>query len=112
MYGLQPGDEVPSGSHGDRHGSAHSAELVGPTQQTLNSYETGRCRVPVSLLPAIAKRLGVSVEELLDDGSRPASRCGSTPKMPQQMDRINQLPRSKQQFVMQVIESVLAQAAR
>ncbi len=83
MYGLQPGDEVPSGSHGDRHGAAHSAELVGPTQQTLNSYETGRCRVPASLLSAIARRLGVSMEELLDDGSRPASRRGSTPKMQQ-----------------------------
>ena len=61
---------------------------------------------------AIAKRLGVSVEELLDDGSRPASKRGPTPKLQQQMDRIKQLPRSKQQFVMQVIESVLAQAAR
>ena len=87
---------------------AQLAELVGATQQTLNSYETGRRRVPVSLLPAIAKRLGVSVEDLLDDGNKPASKRGPTPKLQQQMDRINQLPRTKQQFVMQVIDSVLA----
>ena len=96
MHGLQPGEEVYSGSRGGRHGATHSAELVGATQQTLNSYETGRRSVPVSLLPAIAKRLGVSVEELLDDGSRPASKRGPTPKLQQQMDRITQLPRSKQ----------------
>ncbi|PZO63402.1 MAG: hypothetical protein DI635_08285 [Pseudoxanthomonas suwonensis] len=72
----------------------------------------GRRRVPESLLPAIATRLCVSVEELLDDGSRPASDAGPRPSCQQQMDRITQVPRIKQQFVMQVIDSVLAQVAR
>ncbi len=88
------------------------AELIGITQQTVNSYETGRRRIPVSLLPAIAKRLGVAVEVLLTDDSKAAAKRGPTPKLQQQMDRINQLPRARQQFVMEVIESVLAQANR
>ena len=88
------------------------AELIGVTQQTLNSYETGRRRVPVSLLPAIAKRLGVAVEALLEDDAKAAAKRGPVPKLQQQMDRIAQLPRARQQFVMQVIESMLAQAAR
>ena len=67
--------------------------------------------MPESLLPAIATRLCVSVEELLDDGSRPASDAGPRPSCQQQMDRITQVPRIKQQFVMQVIDSVLAQVA-
>lgn len=37
---------------------------------------------------------------------------GPVPKLQQQMDRITQLPRARQQFVMEVIESVLAQASR
>lgn len=88
------------------------AELIGITQQTINSYETGRRRVPVSLLPVIAKRLGVAVEALLADDSKAAAKRGPVPKLQQQMDRITQLPRTKQQFVMQVIDSVLAQASR
>jgi len=88
------------------------AELIGVTQQTINSYETGRRRVPVSLLPVIAKRLGVAVEALLADDSKGAAKRGPVPKLQQQMDRITQLPRARQQFVMQVIESVLAQSSR
>ena len=88
------------------------AELLGITQQTLNSYEIGRRRVPVSLLPALAKRLGVAVEAILDDDTKAAAKRGPVPKLQQQMDRITQLPRARQQFVMEVIESVLAQASR
>lgn len=91
---------------------AQLAELIGITQQTINSYETGRRRVPVSLLPAIAKRLGVAVEALLGDDSKAVAKRGPVPTLQQQMDRITQLPRARQQFVMQVIESVLAQASR
>lgn len=65
--------------------------------------------MPVSLLPAIAKRLGVAVEALLSDDAKAAAKRGPVPK---QMDRITQLPRTKQQFVMQVIDSVIAQASR
>ena len=41
-----------------------------------------------------------------------AAKRGPVPKLQQQMDRITQLPRARQQFVMEVIESVLAQASR
>jgi transcriptional regulator with XRE-family HTH domain len=88
------------------------AELLGVTQQTVNSYETGRRRLPVSLLPAVAQRLGVSVEALLTDDRKVAAKRGPVPKLQQQMDRITQLPRARQQFVMEVIESVLAQSSR
>lgn len=91
---------------------AQLAELIGVTQQTINSYETGRRRIPVSLLPAIAKRLGVAVEALLNDDAKAAAKRGPVPKLQQQMDRITQLPRARQQFVMEVIDSVLAQATR
>ena len=91
---------------------AQLAELIGVTQQTLNSYETGRRRIPVSLLPATAKRLGVAIEVLLSDDTRAAAKRGPKPKLQQQMDRIAQLPRARQQFLMQVIDSVLAQDGR
>lgn len=117
MHGLQPGDEVYSGNRGGRHDATHSAaQTRAPSQVTrTDTAGTRRCAGTEPYAdqePAVAKRLGVSVEDLLGDGSRPASRCGSTPKMQQQMDRITQLPRARQQFVMEVIESVLAQSSR
>jgi transcriptional regulator with XRE-family HTH domain len=87
------------------------AEDLDVSQQTVNSYEVGRRRIPVSMLPRIAKRLGVAAEELINDDSGAAARKrGPAPKLQQQMDRITKLPKSQQRFVMQVIESVLAQS--
>jgi hypothetical protein len=37
---------------------------------------------------------------------------GPTPKIQQQMERIQQLPKAKQRFVMQMIDTVLAQQGR
>lgn len=55
------------------------AELLGTSQQAITAYEVGRRRVPVSSLPAIAKLLSVSVEELLGEENRSsASSCRSS----------------------------------
>lgn len=87
------------------------AELLGVSQQTITAYEVGRRRIQVSSLAAIAKTLGVAVEDLVGASAQPARR-GPVPKLQQQMDRIAKLPRPQQRFVMQVIESVLAQSPR
>lgn len=87
------------------------AETLGVSQQTVNSYEVGRRRVPVSALPIIARSLGVSIEELIGETPKPGKR-GPAPKLAQQMKKITQLPKAQQRFVMQMIDTVLAQAAR
>ena len=87
------------------------AQTLGLTQQTYQSYEVGRRRLPVSLLPAIARALSVSLEDLFgasDSTSR--SKRGPTPKWQKQIEAIAQLPRAKQQFVSQMLDTVLAQA--
>jgi transcriptional regulator with XRE-family HTH domain len=86
-------------------------ELLGATQQTLASWEVGRRRVPVALLPELAHALAVSVEDLIGTRTQPARR-GPSPKLLQQMERIQRLPRPQQRFVMQLLDSVLQQAAR
>ena len=87
------------------------AEQLGVSQQTVTAYESGKRRVPISHLPRLAALLGVSVEGLLGTAKSPGKR-GPVPKLQQQIERITKLPRTKQQFVMQVIDSVLAQAGR
>ncbi|WP_196486370.1 helix-turn-helix transcriptional regulator [Burkholderia cepacia] len=87
------------------------AQILGITQQTYQSYEVGRRRLPVSLLPAIARALSVSLEDLFGESDGLArSKRGPTPKWQKQIEAIAQLPRAKQQFVAQMLDAVLAQA--
>jgi transcriptional regulator with XRE-family HTH domain len=89
------------------------AQLLKVSQQTITAYEAGRRRMPVSSLPVIARYLGVSIEELIGEPPSAAARKrGPTPKIQQQMERIQQLPKAKQRFVMQMIDTVLAQQGR
>jgi transcriptional regulator with XRE-family HTH domain len=87
------------------------AETLGVAQPTLNAYVLGQRRMPVSALPVLARLLGVSLEELIGDTPKPGKR-GPTPKLQQQMERINQLPKAKQKFVIELLEGVLSQASR
>jgi transcriptional regulator with XRE-family HTH domain len=87
-------------------------QTLGVSQQTINSYEVGRRRIPVSALPALARSLGVSLEELLGEDAGGAKKRCPTPKLQQQIERILELPRSQQRFVMQRLDTVLAQQAR
>jgi transcriptional regulator with XRE-family HTH domain len=87
------------------------AELLGISQQLVAFYERGERRIPVDVLPEAARLLGVSVEELL--GLRPENgKRGPAPKLQQQLERISRLPRAKQRFVMDMLDTVLSQASR
>jgi len=87
------------------------AATLGVSQQTINSYEVGRRRIPVSTLPALARSLGVSVEALIGEKAPPAKR-GPTPKLQQQVERLSRLPQAKQRVVMEMLEGLLMQASR
>lgn len=89
------------------------AETLDLTQQMVASYEVGRRRVPVSLLPAIADALMISIEELIGrQPTRAAAKRGPTPKLQQQVQRLSQLPQAQQRVVMQMLEGFLNQAAK
>ncbi len=82
------------------------------TQQMVASYEVGRRRVPVSLLPQIAETLTVSLDELIGKKNVQPAKRGPAPKLQQQIERIQQLPRTQQRFVMQMLDTIIAQASR
>ncbi len=88
------------------------AETLGISQPTMNAYELGQRRVPVSALPALSRELGVSVDELLGETKAAARKRGPAPKWQQQIEVIAQLPKAQQRFVSQVLDTVLAQASR
>jgi transcriptional regulator with XRE-family HTH domain len=87
------------------------AQQLGVSQQTLQSYECGRRRVPVSAMPVVAQHLAVSLDELFDAqpaAKRSAAKRGPAPQWQQQIERMAQLPRARQQLVMQMLDGVLA----
>jgi len=85
------------------------AQMLDVKQYVVASYETGRRRPSAALLPDIARALGISVEDLL--GTDGASRKpGPTPKLQQQIEQLQRLPKGKQKFVSEFIDTVLQQA--
>lgn len=90
------------------------AATLGIAQQTLAHYEGGRLRLPASLLPVLAQELQLPVEDLLGQPSTAKARGkrGPVPALARHMERISALPKTQQKFVMQMIETVLAQQGR
>jgi transcriptional regulator with XRE-family HTH domain len=95
------------------------AEALGLSQPQLAFYELGKRRVPVSMLPGLAKVLGTSIEALIADDNA-AQVCATTPRrtrhgpvsrLEQQLDAITRLPRAEQKFVSKMLDNVLAQYA-
>lgn len=95
------------------------AEALGISQPQLAFYELAKRRVPVSLLPGLAKVLGVSIEALIADdeavqvaaAAPRRTRHGPVSRLEQQLDAITRLPRAEQKFVSKMLDSVLAQYA-
>ena len=87
------------------------AEILEISQQTMAHYEVGRLRIAVVLLPALTKALGISVEELLEESPKTAKgKRGPASTLERQIEQISQLPRAKQKFVMEMLETVIKQA--
>lgn len=86
------------------------AEALKVSQQTIQAYEVGRRRIPVSALPVVAQLLSVPLEELFGSTKRKASKRGPASQLERSIERISQLPKTKQRFVLQMLDTVLAQS--
>ncbi len=86
------------------------AEALKVSQQTIQAYEVGRRRIPVSALPILARLLCVSLEELFGEEEPPGKKRGPASRWQQRIEAITQLPKSQQRFISQMLDTVLAQA--
>jgi len=88
------------------------AEALGVSQQTVNSYEVARRRIPVSTLPTLARLLNASIDELLGVATKQASsKRGPASRLQQQIEQIRSLPRAQQTFVSKMLDTVIQQAS-
>ena len=85
------------------------AETLRVSQQTVASWEVGRRGVPVSTLPALARALSVSIENLIGEKAPPSKR-GPAPQIQQKIERLTRLPKAQQRLVLQMLDGVLNQA--
>jgi transcriptional regulator with XRE-family HTH domain len=87
------------------------AETLNVSQQTVASWEVGRRGVPVATLPALARTLSVSIENLIGEKAPPSKR-GPAPLLQQKIERLSRLPKAQQKLVLQMLDGVLSQASR
>ncbi|OIN34813.1 XRE family transcriptional regulator [Salmonella enterica subsp. enterica serovar Sarajane] len=89
---------------------AQVAHSLNVSQQAVQSWEAGRRRVQIPILPAIAEILQVSLEELLKDGeSKVVRKRGPASRLEQQFQQIGQLPRAKQKLVSEMLDAMIMQ---
>lgn len=89
------------------------AATLGIAQQTMAHYEGGVSRIAVATLSQLAIALDTNIEDLIDAPARCTSgKRGPAPKLQQQLQQLSQLPRAKQRMVSEVLDSLLARAAR
>lgn len=88
----------------------HLAEHLGISQQHMASFEKGIREVPASMLPTLAQLFGTSVDELIGLKDTAAKR-GPMPKLQRQIEQVALLPKAKQKFVSEMLETVIQQTA-
>jgi len=88
------------------------AEQLGISQQTFAHYEVGRLRIAVATLMPLAEILNTSVDELVyGKAAKGNNKQGPASKLQRQVEQVSQLPRTKQQFVMDMLDTVIQQAS-
>jgi len=93
------------------------AEMLDIAQQTMAHYAAGKVHFAAATLPVLAAMLHLGNEELIATKSRtnrdgPAKKPGPAPIIERQLEHLNALPQGKQRVIVQVLDSMLAQASR
>ena len=86
------------------------AKILGISQQHMGSFEHGIRKIPASMLPTLAELFGISLEILYGQEGKPTKR-GPTPKLLKQIEQLASLPKSKQKFIMEMLDTVIKQQA-
>ena len=84
------------------------AEIVGIPQRTLSYYERTADSFPAALVEPLARVLGVLPEELLGIKSDAANKRGPKSKLERQFEKIQRLPKSRQQFIGKLLDEMLS----
>ena len=114
----------PRGQHGTklaalrREAGLTQAELgaaIGEQQQTIAYWERNTRPARADAIPKLAKILGVTIEDLLDDKKRPPARTqrrGPTGKLEKLFDEVARLPRRQQDKITEFVSAFINEYKR
>ncbi len=87
------------------------AQALNVSQQAVQAWEAGRRRIQISILPAVARLLAVSLEDLLgEEPEKIARKRGPAPKWQQLIEEIDSLPKAKQKMISEMLQALIVQA--
>ncbi|GDE11840.1 hypothetical protein HmCmsJML279_04137 [Escherichia coli] len=87
------------------------AQALNVSQQAVQAWEAGRRRIQISILPAVARLLAVSLEDLLgEEPEKIARKRGPAPKWQQLIEEIDSLPKAKQKMISEMLSALIIQA--
>ena len=85
---------------------------VGLSQQMIADYESGqKLHLPLCRILDLAEALQVDVTELLGTETEAGRKPGPSSKMERQISQVRRLPKSKQKFVSEFLDTILQQQA-
>lgn len=84
------------------------AEHLDISQQHMASFEKGIRKIPASMLPVLAQLFMISTDELIGVKQAKAKR-GPMPKLQRQIELVATLPKAKQKFVSEMLDTVIQQ---
>jgi transcriptional regulator with XRE-family HTH domain len=85
------------------------ANKLGMTRAQIVYYERAAGNPSLEVVEKVAAFFGVSVGELLNDTARGAKKPGPPSQFAQLVERLDQMPRTKQKFVVEMLEGLLKQ---
>ena len=87
---------------------AQLAERLNTSQKTIDYYERRAINPSLDLIQKVADALEAPVSELVGGNDKtPRRRPGPASKLQQRFERIKQLPRSEQEFVIKFLDTFL-----
>ncbi len=82
------------------------AQKLGITQSSYAHYERGFRRVPLAMVPRIAKALNASEEDLLGLGQKKGKR-GPISKLEKRFEKVRALPKKEQELSMDMLDRII-----
>lgn len=83
------------------------AEILGVSAKAVDYYERRAHNPSIEFVGKAAEALSVSFEELGGTGGKPTRKPGLSKKLLRQLEQIQRLPKGKQRFVSELLETVL-----
>ena len=86
------------------------ADQLGITQQAYGRYEAAQRKIPIDLMPDLAKAFDVSVEDLLGVSAKSKKR-GPQSQLERRFEEIQALPKKEQRYIIETLDRLLQTAS-